>query len=160
MVFTTIAFSVIFALIFSILLAYVFKRRGPGPAGGVLFIFLIIFMFTWAIGTWVEPIGPVTWGVPWLSYLIIAFFITLVIGALIPSASPRPPVITKPELDEEVSEEAYPADLTLAEVEARHIRRVIQKSSGNLSRAAAGLGISRSTLWRKMKRYGITNVST
>ncbi len=60
----------------------------------------------------------------------------------------------------EVSEEVYPADLTLAEVEARHIRRVIQKSSGNLSRAAAGLGISRSTLWRKMKRYGITNVST
>ena len=56
-------------------------------------------------------------------------------------------------------EESYPVELYLEEVEARHIRRVIDRWGGNLSRAAAGLGISRSTLWRKMRRYGITNVA-
>ncbi len=56
-------------------------------------------------------------------------------------------------------EEGYPVELSLEEVEARHIRRVIQEFEGNLSRAAASLGISRSTLWRKMKRYDIPNVS-
>lgn len=105
MIFTTIAFSVVFALLFAILLAYIFRKRGPGPAGGVFFIFLLILTFTWAIGAWVEPIGPVTWGVPWLSYLIIAFFITLLIGALIPSSRSRSTVITKEEVDKETREE-------------------------------------------------------
>jgi len=53
----------------------------------------------------------------------------------------------------------YPADLTLEEVEARHIRRAISRHQGNLGRAAKGLGISRTTLWRKMKKYGIEGVS-
>ena len=56
-------------------------------------------------------------------------------------------------------ERAYPADLSLDQVEALHIRRVIRSFDGNLSKAARSLGISRSTLWRKMKRYGITGVS-
>jgi len=56
-------------------------------------------------------------------------------------------------------EAAYPVELSLAEVEARHIRRVIQRSDGNMTKAARSLGISRSTLWRKMKRYGIEDVS-
>ena len=56
-----------------------------------------------------EPIGPVNWGVPWLSYLLIAFFVTLLIGALIPSSRPRPPIITKTELDEEISEQGTSA---------------------------------------------------
>jgi len=54
---------------------------------------------------------------------------------------------------------AYPVELSLAEVEARHIRRVVKRVDGNLTKAARSLGISRSTLWRKMKRYGIDDVS-
>jgi transcriptional regulator with PAS, ATPase and Fis domain len=53
----------------------------------------------------------------------------------------------------------YPVDLTLDEVEALHIRRAIGRHLGNLGRAAKGLGISRTTLWRKMKKYGIEDVS-
>jgi transcriptional regulator of acetoin/glycerol metabolism len=33
---------------------------------------------------------------------------------------------------------------------------VLEDMAGNVSAAAARLGISRTTLWRKMKRYGIT----
>ncbi len=57
------------------------------------------------------------------------------------------------------SEPAYPPEMSLAEVEARHIQRVLRRFEGNHSRAARSLGISRSTLWRKMKRYDIQDVS-
>jgi transcriptional regulator with PAS, ATPase and Fis domain len=57
------------------------------------------------------------------------------------------------------SAESFPDDLTLDELEARYIRRVIQKEGGNLTRSARSLGISRSTLWRKIGRYGIPVVS-
>lgn len=41
---------------------------------------------------------------------------------------------------------------TLDEVEAEHIRRAIDRSRGNLSRAAELLGITRQTLYNKMKK--------
>lgn len=41
---------------------------------------------------------------------------------------------------------------SLAEMEAEHIRRVMQATGGNKNRAADILGISRSSLWRKLKR--------
>lgn len=45
--------------------------------------------------------------------------------------------------------------LPLTELEARHIRTALEKLKGNQSLVAKKLGISRSTLWRKMKEYGI-----
>lgn len=45
--------------------------------------------------------------------------------------------------------------LSLEELEAAHIRRVIQALNGNLKKAAEVLGISRSTLYEKIQRYGI-----
>ncbi|MCX8065944.1 MAG: sigma-54 dependent transcriptional regulator [Candidatus Hydrogenedentes bacterium] len=44
---------------------------------------------------------------------------------------------------------------TLAELEAKHIRRVLEKFNYNQSESAKALGISRSTLWRKIKQYNI-----
>jgi len=43
----------------------------------------------------------------------------------------------------------------LSEVEENHIRMVLQRLEGNQTKAAKALGISRSTLWRKMGEYGI-----
>ena len=43
----------------------------------------------------------------------------------------------------------------LAAAEERHIRDTLKALKGNQSMAAKKLGISRSTLWRKMKEYGI-----
>ncbi len=45
--------------------------------------------------------------------------------------------------------------LNIDEVEERAIREAIKKHQGNLSKAAAELGLGRSTLYRKMKKYGI-----
>lgn len=44
---------------------------------------------------------------------------------------------------------------SLDEVERRHILDCIDRHQGNLSQAARALGIGRTTLWRKMKEYGI-----
>lgn len=46
--------------------------------------------------------------------------------------------------------------MSLEELEAAHIRRVIHAVGGNLKKAAEVLGISRSTLYEKIERYGIT----
>ena len=45
--------------------------------------------------------------------------------------------------------------LTLAEVEARHIARVLGHTGGQIGAAAEILGIHRNTLTRKMKEYGL-----
>jgi len=43
----------------------------------------------------------------------------------------------------------------LDDAEKQHILRVLERAGGSRTRAAAMLGISRSTLWEKMKRYGV-----
>ena len=48
-----------------------------------------------------------------------------------------------------------PGFLTLDEVERRHIMDTLQRCLGNQSLAARRLGISRSTLWRKMKELAL-----
>jgi DNA-binding NtrC family response regulator len=45
--------------------------------------------------------------------------------------------------------------LTLAEIEARHIARVLAHTTGQIGAAAEILGIHRNTLTRKMKEYGL-----
>jgi DNA-binding NtrC family response regulator len=45
--------------------------------------------------------------------------------------------------------------LTLAEVERNHIVRMLSATGHNYSEASKKLGISRSTLWRKIKEYSI-----
>ena len=56
-------------------------------------------------------------------------------------------------------DDSIPDGLRLDDVEARYIRRAIRQKGGNLTETAKGLGISRTTLWRKMRRYGIESVS-
>lgn len=48
-------------------------------------------------------------------------------------------------------------ELTLAEVERRHIARVLARCGGNRSRAARILGIARATLYDKLKRYDLAH---
>jgi transcriptional regulator with PAS, ATPase and Fis domain len=45
-----------------------------------------------------------------------------------------------------------PDGLTLEDVESLYIRRTMEQAGGNVSEAARRLGVSRSTLWRKLKK--------
>jgi transcriptional regulator of acetoin/glycerol metabolism len=39
--------------------------------------------------------------------------------------------------------------------EARRYLNALERSGGHMGRAAASLGISRTTLWRKLKKHGL-----
>jgi transcriptional regulator with PAS, ATPase and Fis domain len=56
-------------------------------------------------------------------------------------------------------EDVYSVDLSLQEVEDRHILRVLNRQGGNATKAAESLGISRATLWRKLKKLGYGSAS-
>jgi DNA-binding NtrC family response regulator len=48
-----------------------------------------------------------------------------------------------------------PGDTTLAELERKHILRILGEEGGNVPRAAQRLGVPRSTLYQRVKTYGI-----
>ncbi len=50
----------------------------------------------------------------------------------------------------------FPVELSLSEMEKRHIQRVLDKTKGSITKSAEMLGIHRNTLRLKMKEYGLT----
>jgi DNA-binding NtrC family response regulator len=71
-------------------------------------------------------------------------------------ASDLPPAFSQPRMLEGGGEPGAERDTwSMAEVEKEHIIRVLKRHRGNLIHTARQLGISRTTLWRKMKQYGI-----
>jgi transcriptional regulator of acetoin/glycerol metabolism len=50
---------------------------------------------------------------------------------------------------------ALPSQRNLAAVEQAHIVQTLERCGWNHSRAADALGIARTTLWRKLKDYGL-----
>jgi DNA-binding NtrC family response regulator len=61
---------------------------------------------------------------------------------------------------EAAAEPAQPEFITISEMEKRLITETLLKCAGNQTVAAQKLGISRSTLWRKMKEYDIKTAFT
>ena len=70
------------------------------------------------------------------------------------------PVDTGPTRTESASASGPPGSdprdrWSIAELEKEHIRRVLALHKGNATSAAKQLGISRTTLWRKLRQYGL-----
>lgn len=78
------SFAFFCSIIFAFILTFFLKRKAPGPYGGILYFFCIIFLFTAALGLLLTPIGPMFRNVPWLSIIAIALLITLLIAELLP----------------------------------------------------------------------------
>jgi len=55
------------------------------------------------------------------------------------------------------ADEPKPTDSPLLEAEAETILRTLHEHSGHRGKTASALGIDKSTLWRKMKKYAITH---
>ena len=65
---------------------------------------------------------------------------------------PHPPAITTPDAELTAKKAELPA-------EARRYLNALERSGGHMGRAAAALGISRTTLWRKLKKHGLDRES-
>ena len=61
------------------------------------------------------------------------------------------------ERSQETFLEEKEVDRPLQKAEAESIRKVLERNRGNRLRTARELGIDRTTLWRKIKRYGIVS---
>ena len=76
-----------------------------------------------------------------------------------PLSSPGPAALLQPGSSRDAGparqEEASRDTWSLADVEKEHIQRVLAIHHGNATGAARQLGISRTTLWRKLREYGL-----
>lgn len=52
---------------------------------GFMLFFLIVWLATWGVGSWMAPYGPMAYGVPWLSFLLIGLIVALIAAASLPS---------------------------------------------------------------------------
>jgi len=51
---------------------------------GFFWLFVVVFLVTWAGGVWLRPFGPTLWGVCWLGFLLAGLFILLLLAIFIP----------------------------------------------------------------------------
>ncbi len=98
-------FSFFCSIIFAFILTYFLKRRAPGPFGGILYFFVIIFLFTAALGILLAPVGPMYKNVPWLSIAASALMIMLLIAELLPHHAKAIIVKRKKKSEEDLDEE-------------------------------------------------------
>jgi len=92
MIFLEILFAFFFALLLSIFLGGILGWELPGRKGlwpSLIFLFLLIFIATFAGGLWIQPFGPLLWGVYWAPFLLIGFVVMLLVAAVIPPRRPR-----------------------------------------------------------------------
>lgn len=104
MFFTPLLVAFLLAIILTLLLAVGF--RGQSWGAGLLFFFLILFLATWAGGLWLTPVGPIMLGVPWMSFLLVALIVGLILVSLTPDGRRRR---GKPIASEKVSAQAETA---------------------------------------------------
>lgn len=71
-----------------------------------------------------------------------------------PPTSPAPPVSSAPPAPQHEQKQEGPL-VPLAEMEKQHILRALELAGDNRTLAADMLGISRSSLWRKLREYGV-----
>ncbi len=83
------------ALIVGAIFAFGLGRSGPWP--GILWFFVLLILGTWALGRWIQPVGPALGEVAWLPYLLAAVLIALLAAA----ASPGRPRTTLHSPEEE-----------------------------------------------------------
>jgi hypothetical protein len=86
--------ALVLALVLGAVLVVALGRKGPGPASGLLFFALLLFVLTWAGGVWISPTEADAGAVNWLGFLAVGVVFALLLAALVPpvrrSAGPPP----------------------------------------------------------------------
>ena len=105
-------FSVAFIIALILTGLYMLLTRGAGRRTGLIWLFMIIFLATWAGGIWLQPFGPTVWGIHWLSFLLVGVVIFLLLVIVFPKKTPRGryetlDMLDRIEQDKELKEVAY-----------------------------------------------------
>ena len=87
MIVLELLFAFIVALILSALLALTWGREATRT--GFIWLFLLIFLASWAGGIWVRPFGPRLWGIHWLPFLSAGLIVALIFAVSAPQRPPR-----------------------------------------------------------------------
>jgi O-antigen ligase len=74
------------ALVLSALFTLATWKRGSRK--GLFWLFLILFLATWAGGVWMKPFGPVLWGIHRLSFLFAGAVVALIFA--VGQSKPKP----------------------------------------------------------------------
>ena len=92
MFFVDLMFALVLAMVLSLFLPGSFGWRRPGQEvlwDNVVFLFILIFLISWAGGVWLPQFGPVWRGGYWLPFLLTAFFVVMLLFAVAPPHPPR-----------------------------------------------------------------------
>lgn len=84
MEFSGILFALLYAVVLTLIFAWLFKNTGPWP--GFWAFSLLIFLVALAVGEWAIPTGPSAWGYHWVPGLIASVILALVLAAVKPAA--------------------------------------------------------------------------
>ena len=93
MMWLSIVIAILVALLFTMPIVWLLGWRRPGAAPeesvvlSGLFMFVLVFLATWALTGWLAPWGPEVSGVPWLLAMIVAAFVALLVLVASPSPS-------------------------------------------------------------------------
>jgi hypothetical protein len=73
-----------FVLFLALLVTVAFTAGGLGgrPWPGAVWFFLLLFFGTWALGIWLEPLGPSFWGAQLVPYIVAAGAISILLAAV------------------------------------------------------------------------------
>lgn len=55
-----------------------------GPWGSFWALFAVLFLALWVSGIYIQPFGPVLWGVAWLPMIVSAVVFTIILLAIAP----------------------------------------------------------------------------
>jgi hypothetical protein len=83
--------ELLIAISISLVLSALFvlvTQRGERRTG-FFWLFVIVFLVTWAGGVWLRPFGPTLWGVYWFGFLLAGLFILLLLAIFIPQKPVR-----------------------------------------------------------------------
>jgi hypothetical protein len=84
-----IDFLAAFAVAFISTVLFALATRKRGLRKGLLLVFLMLLLSTWAGGVWMQPFGPVLWGIHWLTFLLIGAIVALIIAAAQSKSEPH-----------------------------------------------------------------------
>lgn len=81
--------ELIYALFIGLGIAWIFGLAlgTRGPWNSFFWFFCVIFLFSWGGGVWLTPFGPTGWGVAWMPFLVMGFFITLLLSVATPRSA-------------------------------------------------------------------------